>query len=300
MKIIVTGGAGFIGSHLVDRYISLGHEVVVLDNLSTGYKKNIHPKAQFIEMDLSDPALETCIMDVRPDVINHHAAQINVRTSVDRPLYDLEINQLNTVRLLEAAKKAEVKKFIFASSGGTVYGETEHFPIPEHYCGIPRSPYGINKLASEHYLLFYAGQSRMDWTILRYANVYGPRQNIYGEAGVIAIFLDRVKRGLPPVIYGDGEQVRDYIHVDDIVSANMLFSNLERKAGIYNVGTGKGTTLKSLVQAISSVIPGASPPEYGQERPGDLRWNILCVDKLKSVGWKPQVSLVEGIVKLVQ
>lgn len=299
MKIVVTGGAGFIGSHLVDRYVSLGNEVVVLDNLSTGDKKNVHPNAKFIEMDLSDPSLESCILDVRPDLINHHAAQINVRTSVDRPLYDLDINQRNTVRLLEAARKAQVKKFIFASSGGTVYGETEQLPIPEDYCGIPRSPYGINKLASEYYLSFFSEQSSMSCTILRYANVYGPRQNIYGEAGVIAIFLDRMKRGLPPVIYGDGEQVRDYIHVDDIVSANMLFSNLESKDGIYNVGTGRGTNLKSLVQVMTSMIPGALPPEYAEERPGDLRWNILCVDKLRSMGWEPQVSLKEGIEKLL-
>lgn len=299
MKIIVTGGAGFIGSHLVDRYIELGHEVVVMDNFSTGFSKNIHPKARVVEMDLSDTALEELVVSEKPDLINHHAAQINVRTSVDQPLFDLDINQRNTVRLLEAAKKAQVKKFIFASSGGTVYGETEHQPIPEPYSGTPLSPYGINKLASEHYLSFYSGQSGMRWTILRYANVYGPRQNIYGEAGVIAIFLDRVKRGLPPIIYGDGEQVRDYIHVEDIVSANMMFSHIDSEVGIYNVGTGKGTTLNRLVAFISEIIPEALPPVYEQERPGDLRWNILCVDKLRALGWQPLVNMKEGIAKLI-
>ena len=221
MKIIVTGGAGFIGSHIVDAYCALGHDVVILDNFSSGKIENCNPKARIITMDITAEAINNLFEKERFDVLNHHAAQMDVRVSVNDPQFDASTNILGGLNLYEAAKKNGVKKIIFASSGGTVYGEQQEFPASEDHPKQPLSPYGISKLANEHYLYYYKQEYGISSVILRYANIYGPRQNPHGEAGVVAIFTNKLLAGQEPVINGDGLQTRDYVFVSDVVQANI-------------------------------------------------------------------------------
>lgn len=297
MKILVTGGLGFIGSHLVDHYLERGHEVSVIDDLSSGRLERVNPKASYMIMSLSDPRLKEYIQDLKPDVISHHAAQVNVRLSTENPLHDMEINLKDTVLLLQAAGAANIKKFIFASSGGAAYGELHSLPISEKSCCKPISPYGIHKLASEHYVMTYAKSFRFQWTILRYSNVYGPRQ---GESGVIPLFIARMRLGIPPIIFGDGEQVRDFVHIDDVVAANMLVSGQDTVNGeVFNVGTGRGTSLNYLVKMLMLKLPEAAPPEYAPAQPGDLLWNVLSIKKLTRLGWSPKVEIKDGIMRLI-
>lgn len=299
LKVLVTGGLGFIGSHLVDRYVDLGHEVLILDNLSTGTLANLNQKARFVPISLLDNKLSEWVLFEKPDIISHHAAQVSVRNSVSDPMHDVEMNLLSTIRLLQAAGLAGVKKFIFSSSGGTVYGETENLEIPETYHGKPISPYGINKLAAEFYIHFYAKQYGFQSVILRYSNVYGLRQNPHSESGVVSIFIDRIQNGLEPVVYGDGEQVRDYIHVNDVVNANMMLSQLDSPLHeIYNVGTGKGTSVNKLLTFFDQLYPDAKPPVYKNAKAGDLYYNVLSINKLISLGWSPRLSLEEGLKQL--
>lgn len=299
MKVLVTGGLGFIGSHLVDRYVGLGYEVIILDNLSTGSIDNLNANTRFVSMSLLDKELPDLIYKEKPDIINHHAAQVNVRNSVADPLFDIDTNLLATVKLLEAAGHASVKKFIFSSSGGTVYGKTPSKAISENFQTNPISPYGINKLASEFYVNFYADLYGYQPVILRYSNVYGKRQNPNSESGVISIFTHRLKNKLEPVIYGDGEQVRDYIHVSDVVDVNMMFSRLDSSLyGTYNVGTGKGTSLNELLTYFYKLYPDAHSPVYKDAKDGDLFYNVLSINKLGSLGWSPKLSLEEGIKQL--
>ncbi|NHM31123.1 NAD-dependent epimerase/dehydratase family protein [Neobacillus terrae] len=301
MKVLVTGGLGFIGSHLVDQYIHNGYDVVVLDNLSTGALSNLNPDARLISMSLLDVTLEECLRKEKPDIINHHAAQVNVRNSVSNPIYDVETNLLGTVRLLQAAGKVGIKKFIFASSGGTVYGQTPKIALPETFITKPVSPYGINKLASEFYIDFYAKQYGFQSIILRYSNVYGSRQNPASESGVVSIFENRIRNGLPPIVYGDGKQIRDYIHVSDVVAANILVSQLESLPHeILNVGTGKGTSLNELLALFYRLYRGSKPPVYTNAKAGELSFNVLSINKLTSLGWSPKISLEEGIIQLSQ
>lgn len=299
LKVLVTGGLGFIGSHLVDQYIHNGYDVVILDNLSTGTLSNLNPDARFINMSLLDGTLADCLQNEKPDIVNHQAAQVNVRTSVNDPFYDVETNLLGTIRLLQAGGQVGIKKFIFASSGGTVYGETSKIALPETFNTKPVSPYGINKLASEFYVDFFAKHHGFQSIILRYSNVYGLRQNPASESGVVSIFENRIRNGLPPVVYGDGEQIRDYIHVSDVIAANILVSELESpKHEIFNVGTGKGTSLNELLTLFYQVYPDAKPPVYTNAKTGDLDFNVLSINKLTSLGWSPQISLKEGINQL--
>ncbi|MDM5225425.1 NAD-dependent epimerase/dehydratase family protein [Cytobacillus sp. NJ13] len=301
MKVLVTGGLGFIGSHLADRYVDLGYEVIILDNLSTGTLANLNPNARFISMSLLDNEVSELIKKEKPDIINHHAAQVNVRNSVADPFYDIELNLLATVRLLEAAGHAGVKKFIFSSSGGTVYGAAPNKPTSEEHKTNPISPYGINKLAAEYYIDFYAKFYGFQSVILRYSNVYGIRQNPLSESGVISIFAHRIKNQLQPVIYGNGEQVRDYIHVSDVVNANIIFSQLDTSLqGIFNVGTAKGTSLNELITFFYQFFPESIPPLYKDAKDGDLFYNVLSINKLASLGWSPKISLEEGIKQLCQ
>lgn len=296
MNIVVTGGAGFIGSHLVDKYIENGHRVTVIDDLSTGSKEWIHPKANFLPIKLSDPNLKNFLLDLKPDLINHHAAHVDVRKSVQNPIIDLDTNLLGTIHLLEAAKNTGVKKIIFASSGGAIYGECIGSPSLEVTLCKPLSPYGINKFATEFYVDFYSQKYGFNWTILRYANVYGPRQGFHGEAGVISIFIDRLKKGIEPIIFGNGEQIRDYIYVQDVVEANMVFSHLTGiPDDIYNVGTGVGTSLNDLVKMLSEIIPQSKSPIYTDAKPGDIQRSILSINKLKMLGWAARVPLKEGL-----
>ena len=300
MKVLVTGGAGFIGSHLVDHYVALGYEVTVIDDLSTGNKNWIHPQAKWIQMNLADPDLITCIQQVKPDLINHQAGQVNVRKSVQDPLLDIRMNLIGTLQLLEAAGKVGIKKMIFASSGGAIYGRTTQVPIPETATANPISPYGIHKLTAERYVAFYAERYGFSWTTLRYSNVYGPRQNPHGESGVISIFIDRLLKGEAPIIYGDGQQIRDYIHVTDIIAANMLATqSSSTRNQAYNVGTGIGTSLNQLLQKLSPLFPYAKPARYQSPQAGDLEWNVLAVDKLRALGWNPAIGLQEGLWDLI-
>lgn len=299
MNIVVTGGAGFIGSHLVDNYIENGHTVTIIDDLSNGCKERIHPKAHLFTISLTDPNLEILISSIKPDLINHHAAHIDVRESVQTPMADLETNILGTIQLLKAAGRTGVKRVIFSSTGGAVYGECQGTPIPETHSLNPVSPYGINKLTAEFYIRFYAKIYGFQWVILRYANAYGPRQGARGEGGVISIFIDRLTKGLEPIIFGDGEQIRDFVHVQDIVEANMFFSHIEGICNdTFHVGTGIGTSLNDLVKMLSNIIPHSQPPIYVEAKPGDIHWNILSIDKLKSLGWSPKIPLETGLKQL--
>src|SRR3989442_1179690 len=249
MKILVTGGAGFIGSHVVDTYVAAGHEVIVVDDLSTGRRENLNPKARFHRLDITDPAVVELIRDARPAVLNLHAAQMDVRRSVADPLFDARVNILGTINLLEAARKANVRRVLFVSSGGAVYGGQEASPAPEAHPTNPVSPYGVSKRAGELYAFFYQAEYQLPFVALRYANVYGPRQDPHGEAGVVAIFTGRMLRDEPVVVNGDSRQTRDYVNVGDVARANLLA--LETHAtGPFNIGTGVETDVNTLASLL--------------------------------------------------
>ena len=245
MRILVTGGAGFIGSHVVDAYVQAGHDVLVVDNLSTGKRENLPVQARFVEADIQDPAVRQLIVLEKIEIVSHHAAQMDVRRSVADPLYDARVNILGMLNVLEGAREAHVKKFIFASSGGAIYGEQEAFPAAEEHPTAPISPYGVSKRAGEHYLYFYRVEYGLPSIALRYANIYGPRQDPHGEAGVVAIFTQRLLAGEQPVINGDGKQTRDYVFVGDVAQANLAALQVDYD-GPLNIGTGSETTVNQL------------------------------------------------------
>jgi len=300
MKVLVTGGAGFIGSHVVDAYIKHDYEVIVIDNLSTGRYGNLNSRCRFIELDiLEEEKIARILKYEKPDYVNHHAAQTSVVKSVKKPFADAQVNILATLNLLECCYREKVKKFIFASSGGTIYGEIsgaarEDFPL------MPSSPYGISKATIEYYLSFYFQQYGLKYVSLRYANVYGPRQDPTGEAGVVAIFTRDMLEKRISTIFGDGEAVRDYVYCDDVASANLLATERE-VVGTYNVGTGIGTTVNDIYRLIAQVTEFQGFPEYGPPRPGDLRRSILEVEKIRQeLNWGPRTNLREGIAKTVE
>ncbi len=302
MRILVTGGAGFIGSHLVEALIPY-YDVVVLDNLSTGKRENLPPSIPLYELDLRDQAgLERFLAQERFDVICHLAAQVDVRTSVDKPSLDAEVNILGTLHLLSALR-AQRPWVIFASTGGAIYGERADLPISESTWPQPEAPYGIAKLAGELYgsrlMSLYGGA----WTTLRLANVYGPRQNPFGEAGVVAIFAYRMLAGQVPAIYGDGQQTRDFVYVGDVVRAFLaVLSRPEQTKGeTFNVGTGVETSVLMLYHHLARLTGFSQPPRHLPPKPGELRRNALQVQKLaRYTGWQPQVSLAEGLARTVQ
>jgi len=295
MRILVTGGCGFIGSHIVDAYIARGHEVVVVDNLSTGNIDNLNAKARFYEKDINRD-IEGIFRKWKFDLVNHHAAQINVRTSVDDPIYDARVNVLGTLNLLHFASKYDVKRFIFASSGGAVYGEPEKYPIKEDEKLNPLSPYGASKIAAEKYIITFANLYRIDHIILRYSNVYGPRQIIKSEAGVISIFIDRILRNDPCLVYGDGRQVRDYVYVGDVVEANILALSCD--SNIFNIGTGVETSVNDLVKIFSSILEKDVAHEHVEPRPGEVLRNVVdCSRAHAEINWQPKVELRDGILK---
>lgn len=294
MKILVTGGAGFIGSHIVDRYVELGHNVIIVDNLSTGNKEFINPKARFYKLDITSPRLKDVFIKEKPDIVNHHAAQIDIRKSVEEPVFDAKVNILGSLNVIKNCLDFGVKKIIFASSGGAVYGEPEYLPVPETHKTQPISPYGIAKLAIENYLCVMG----LDYTILRYANVYGPRQNPLGEAGVCAIFWGRMKRNQPCILYGFGEPIRDYVYVGDIVDANVL-ALTNGSGGIYNLGTGIGTSVKEIFGILKELTGYRLEPEYRPLRTGELhRIYLDCTKANRELGWSPKISLREGLRRL--
>lgn len=311
MKILVTGGAGFIGSNVVDAYIEAGHEVVVVDNLFSGKRENLNPKARFYLMDIRSPELGKMLEFERPEIINHHAAQISVPASVEDPLFDASVNIMGLLNLLEGARRYGVRKVIFISSGGAIYGEAREYPTSEASPALALSPYAIAKAVSENYLAFYRHQYGLDFTVLRYANVYGPRQVPHGEAGVVAIFMDRLLAGKPCTIYHfpdapDG-MIRDYCFVGDVVEANLIA--LERGSGTtFNIGTGQETRTRGLFDAIYSVIerkrpldPALKEPLAALARPGDLTRSCLVVDRAREgLGWRPKTVLADGLAKTLE
>ncbi len=301
MKILVTGGAGFIGSHVVDAYIQLGHEVVVVDNFSTGSWDNVNPAAKVYELDVRErQGIREVFERERPDVVNHHAAQVNVRASLDDPLTDVEINVVGTVNLLDAAAKGGVRKFIFISSGGAVYGEAEKVPTPEDYPPQPISHYGAAKLAGEHYCHVYYVVYGMPYVVLRYANVYGPRQNPKGEAGVTAVFAQLMLQGKRPRIFGDGSKTRDYVHVADVARANVLALEYEG-VGVFNIGTGRQITDRQVFDAVAEAVGYEGEPEYTDFRPGEVMHSAVdCARAERELGWKPEIVFEEGVRSVVE
>ena len=294
MNVLVTGGAGFIGSHVVDALIAQGHHVAVMDNLTTGKRAHVNPEAVFHHNDIRDPAIEDIISTFQAEVVIHHAAQIEVAKSVAFPALDAETNIIGSICLLEACRKRGVRKVIYASSAA-VYGVPQTLPIAENHPVAPLSGYGISKHTVEHYLSIYKDLYGLDYTILRYANAYGIRQDPRGEGGVVSVFTQRLLSGKPCIIQGDGSQTRDFVYVTDIAQANCLA--LTRSDGdILNIGTGTAVTIKQLCDIMSGLTPDAKLVEYAPPRPGDI--HDSCFDSglaRKNLEWEPQVSLQEGL-----
>jgi UDP-glucose 4-epimerase len=300
VKVLVTGGAGFIGSHLVDRLVQEGNEVVVIDNLSTGKRKQVNKKAQFYKMDIRSKRIERVFRKERPLIVVHLAAQMNVRLSTEDPVFDAEVNILGTINLLEHAVKNGVRKVSFASSGGAVYGEQEVFPAAESHRTDPLSPYGISKLAGEKYLAYYTNTTGLRHAIMRFGNVYGPRQEPEGEAGVIAIFSKLMLDGGQPIINGTGKQTRDFVYVDDVVESLMVTMD-EDIQGIFNVGTGQEATVNECYGIIKELTNSSCKDLYGAAKKGEQFRSVLDVRKLREgFDWEPQVSLAEGLKMTVE
>ena len=300
MKILVTGGAGFIGSHIADAYIAAGHDVVIIDNLSTGRKSNVNKKATFIERDIRDEKIADIFVQHKFDIVNHQAAQMDVRLSVEDPIYDAQNNVIGFLNIVHNAAKHKVKKVIYASSGGVVYGEQDYFPADEKHPQRPYCPYGVTKLTGEKYLFYYALTFDLKYTAFRYANVYGPRQNPHGEAGVIAIFLEKLFKKIQPVINGDGKQTRDYVYVGDVVRANV--AALDRGDNeIINIGTGVETDVVEIFQHLNQLTGADMPQKNGPGMPGEQRRSVLDINKAKAVlGWTPDVAFRDGLAKTVE
>ena len=295
MNILVTGGAGFIGSHIVDAYIREGHRVVVLDNLSTGKREQVNPDATFYGVDLMDSEVKDIFEKEKIEAINHHAAQISVTQSVADPAFDAKINIVGSLKLLELAVSHQVRKFIFASTGGALYGEQEYYPANEEHPAQPMSPYGIAKLTVERYLTYYQENFNLQTTVLRYSNVYGPRQDPHGEAGVVAIFCKQLLKDKIPVIFGDGEQTRDFVSVFDVVNANLKALS-ENCKGTYNVGTGKETSVNTIAARLIKASGKALSPQYDPPRLGEQRRSSIDYGKFnKDHGWQPTQALDEGL-----
>ncbi len=299
MRILVTGGAGFIASHVVDAYIADGHEVVIVDDLSTGHRENLHPQARFYEMDIRDPALADVFAAERPEVVNHHGAQMSVRVSVDEPLRDASINVIGSLNLFECARQAGVRKVIYISTGGAAYGEPRYLPCDEGHPIDPLCPYGISKHTPEHYLALYERLYHLDYTVLRYPNVYGPRQDPHGEAGVVAIFAGKMLRGEPVVINGSGEQERDFVAIGDIAAAN-LAALWHGDGEIINLGSGCGTSVIKIFAALAEITGYCQSPLFGPEKSGEVFKIYLTGDKARLLlRWRPTVSLGKGLAMTV-
>jgi UDP-glucose 4-epimerase len=297
MKILVTGGAGFIGSNVVDAYIAAGHEVAVVDDLSSGKPDNVNPRAKFYQLDISDPKLADIFQEFKPQLVNHHAAQISVPLSVDDPLMDARTNVVGLLNLLTNCRTHKVAKVVYVSSGGVVYGEPEKFPADETFPLQPASPYGIAKYAGELYLNFFAHQCGLKYVALRYSNVYGPRQMPHGEAGVVSIFIQTLLAHKTPTIYGDGKCVRDYVFVGDVVDANLRAVEQGENVAV-NIGTGKPTDVNELYLLVCEALSVDVDAQYGPARRGDLRANFLDASLAgKILGWRPKTTLPEGIAQ---
>jgi len=299
VKILVTGGAGFIGSHVSDRLLSLGHEVAIVDNLASGKRENLPPVAAFYESDIRDQALHDVFRAELPQVVIHHAAHIDVTRSVREPDYDAQVNILGSLNLLECCREHGVGKIIYAGTGGALFGEPSYLPVDESHPIDPISPYGVSKHTVEHYLFAYKATHGLDFTVLRYPNVYGPRQDPHGEAGVVAIFALQLLSGQQPVIFGDGTKTRDYCYVSDIVDVNTIALN-SPLSGVYNLGRGLEVTDLEVFEAVRAAVGSEAGPAFAPVRPGEVEHIALDASKAeRELGWKWKVSLNEGVAKAV-
>jgi UDP-glucose 4-epimerase len=298
--ILVTGGAGFIASHIVDAYLAAGHTVVVVDNLVSGRRANVNPRATLRELDVCSPELRELFAECSPSIVSHHAAQTEVGRSVLEPQEDARVNILGTLNVLEACVRSGVGKVIFASSGGTVYGNPRTLPVGEEHPLLPISPYGIAKMAGEHYVSHFAEACGLGRVVFRYGNVYGPRQRPDGESGVIAIFADKMLRGEVPTIYGTGEKVRDYVYIEDVVDINVRV--LQQGAqGIWNVGTGAGTTVNEVYRGLQAATGFGGQPIHAEERRAEVKEVVLDIGKARGeLGWQARTSLADGLARYVQ
>jgi len=295
MKILVTGGAGFIASHIADAYVNQGHDVVILDDLSRGKRENVNPKCRFYQCDIRDrESVNQVFLTEKPQVVNHHAAQMDVRRGVREPLFDAQVNILGGINLLEAAVANGVKRFIYAGTAGAGYGEPKEMPVPEGYPMNPITPYGISKHTVEHYLFTFQYLYGLDYVVVRYGNVYGPRQSSQGEAGVFAIFAEQLLAGIQPTIYGDGTKIRDYVYISDVVAANVAALDHGTRE-IFNISSGIQITDQEVYDLVSRLLEESVQPRHLPRRPGEI--DRICLDVSKAerlLGWKPQVSIVEG------
>jgi UDP-glucose 4-epimerase len=297
---LVTGGAGFIGSNLVDRFIQEGHKVTVIDNLSTGSESNVNKKAGFHRVDIRSAVIDKIFQKAKPDLLCHYAAQIDVRKSTEDPIFDADVNILGSLNLLNACVRNKVKKVIFASTGGAIYGEQNRFPADESHPADPLSPYGVTKLTIEKFLHFYRETYGLDFVSLRYANVYGPRQNPFGEAGVVAIFAERLLTGKEAVINGDGKQTRDFVFVEDAVESSLPALSYPA-SDIFNIGTGIETDINSIFRLLKKIIGAAQKEIHAPAKPGEQQRSVLDYSKAKRLlGWKPKHGLQEGMAKTVE
>ncbi|MGB8658477.1 MAG: NAD-dependent epimerase/dehydratase family protein [Candidatus Zixiibacteriota bacterium] len=300
MRILVTGGAGFIGSNVADGFIHQGHKVTVVDNLSTGLECNVNKKARFFKADIRSVVMDNIFEKTKPDLLCHHAAQIDIRKSTADPVFDAGVNIIGSLNLLNACVKHNVKKVIFASTGGAIYGEQDYFPADENHPANPLSPYGVAKLTIEKYLHFYRETHGISYIALRYANVYGPRQNPLGEAGVVAIFCDRLLRNTQAVINGDGAQTRDFVFVQDVVSSNLLALDYP-KSDVFNIGTGAETDINRIFGILREKTGSKQKVLHGPAKPGEQQRSVLdCTKAERLLGWKPKHSLEDGIATTVE
>jgi UDP-glucose 4-epimerase len=300
MKILVTGGAGFIGSHVVDMLVAGGHQVVVVDDLSTGQQENVNPAAVFYRADIRSPELLAIFEKEHPDVVDHHAALANVRESQAKPALYADVNILGSINLLECARRTGVRKFIYISTGGAEYGEPQYLPVDESHPIQPLCPYGASKHSVEHYLFIYQRLYGLNYTTLRYANVYGPRQDPYGEAGVVAIFAERMLSGKQAVINGNGDQERDFVYVEDYARANLLALD-KGSGGTFNLASGQGTSINTVFRLLARLTHYGLEEVHGPAKPGEVFKIYLSIEKAKrELGWSPVTGMEEGLQRTVQ
>lgn len=299
-KILVSGGAGFIGSNVADRFIQDGHKVAIIDNLSTGVKANLPQKAKFYKVDIRSAVIDKIFEKEKPEVLCHHAAQINVRKSTDDPILDAEVNIIGSLNLFNSCIKHKVKKIIFASTGGAIYGEQDYFPADEDHPIFPLSPYGVAKLTIEKYLHFYKEIYGINYVSLRYANVYGPRQNPFGEAGVVAIFTEKLLEKKKAIITGDGKQTRDFVFVEDVVESNVLALKYSQ-SDIFNIGTGIETDINRIFRILKKETGSKQKELHGPAMLGEQQRSVVeCLKAKRLLKWKPKYDLEEGIAKTVE